>query len=114
VRTIRRGEVWLAELEPTRGREQAGSRPVLIVSTDPFNQGRARLVIGVPFTTRGRGIPTHVEVHPPDGGLHEVSFAMCEQLRSLAVDRLAPQPFGSVSAGVLRSVERRLRLLLDL
>ena len=114
MRTIRRGEVWLADLEPTRGREQAGERPVLIVSTNPFNQGRSRLVVAVPFSTRQHGLPIHVEVRPPDGGLRDVSFAMCEQVRSLAVDRLGSHPFGSVSPAVLTSVENRLRLLLDL
>jgi mRNA interferase MazF len=87
---------------------------VLIVSTDPFNQGRAGLVVAVPFTTRKRGLPIHVEVRPPDGGLREVGFAMCEQIRSIAIDRLGPQPFGSVSAAVLGAVENRLRLLLRL
>ena len=114
MRTIRRGEVWLADLNPYRGHEQTGERPVLIVSADPFNQSPAGLVIAVPFTTRERDIPTHVEVRPPDGGLRDVSFAMCEQLRTLAADRLASRPFGSVSPAVLRSVEDRLRLLLVL
>jgi mRNA interferase MazF len=114
VRTIRRGEVWLADLEPTRGNEQTGERPVLIVSADRFNQGRGRLVIAVPLTTRKRGLPVHVEVRPPDGGLRDVSFAMCEQVRSLAVERLGPQPFGTVPAAVLNSVQDRLRLLLGL
>jgi mRNA interferase MazF len=114
VRTIRRGEVWLADLNPTRGHEQTGQRPILVVSADPFNQSPAGLVIAVPFTTRKRGIPAHVEVRPPDGGLRDVSFAMCEQLRALAADRLAPAPFGSVSPTVLQTVEDRLRLLLAL
>ena len=110
--TIRRGEVWLADLSPTRGREQTGQRPVLIVSADPFNQSPAGLVIAVPFTTHRRGIPTHIEVRPPDGGLRDLSFAMCEQLRTLAADRLDSRPFGNVSSAVLRAVEDRLRLLL--
>ena len=114
MRTIRRGEVWLADLEPTRGHEQSGERLVLVVSANPFNQGRSGLVVAVPFTTRQRGLPIHVEVRPPDGGLRDVSFAMCEQVRSLAVERLGPHPFGRVSAAVLDSVENRLRLLLDL
>jgi mRNA interferase MazF len=114
VRTIRRGEVWLAELGPTRGREQSGERPVLIVSADPINQGPADLVVAVPFTTRRLGIPTHVEVRPPDGGLREVSFAMCEQVRSLATERLGTRSFGSVRVAVLRSVEERLRFLLEI
>ena len=87
---------------------------MLVVSTDPFNQGRSRLVVAVPFTTHSRGLPIHVEVRPPDGGLRDVSFAMCEQVGSLAVERLGSQRFGMVPAAVMESVEDRLRLLLDL
>jgi mRNA interferase MazF len=76
MKAIRRGDVWVADLGPTRGREETGERPVLIISTNPFNQGRSRLVIAVPFTTCQRGLPIHVEVRPPDGGLRDVSFAM--------------------------------------
>jgi mRNA interferase MazF len=114
VRTIHRGEVWLADLNPTSGREQSGQRTVLVVSADSFNQSPADLVIAVPFTTRMRGIPAHVEVRPPDGGLRDLSFAMCEQLRALAAYRLTSGPFGNVSPAVLRTVEDRLRLLLAL
>jgi mRNA interferase MazF len=45
-----RGEIWLADLNPTRGHEQAGARPVLIISTDPFNYGPAGLVFVLPLT----------------------------------------------------------------
>jgi mRNA interferase MazF len=114
VKVIRRGEVWLAELGPTRGREQAGERPVLVVSADPINQSAADLVVAVPLTTRRRGVPTHVEVRQPAGGLPDVSFAMCEQLRSLSAERLGSRPFGSVPASVLSSVQDRLRLLFGL
>jgi mRNA interferase MazF len=112
VRAIRRGEVWLADLEPTRGHEQSGQRPVLIVSADPINQGPADIVVAVPFTTRSRGVPSHVEVRPPHGGLRELSHAMCEQVRSLATERLGPRPFGTVPGVVLSAVEDRLRLVL--
>jgi mRNA interferase MazF len=84
------------------------------VSTDPINRSPADLVVAVPFTTRRRGIPTHIEVRPPDGGLRDLSYAICEQVRSLSVERLGPRPFGSVPAAVLRAVEDRLRLLLGL
>jgi mRNA-degrading endonuclease toxin of MazEF toxin-antitoxin module len=46
--------------------------------------------------------------------LRDVSYAICEQVRSLAVERLGSRPFGSVPTAVLRAVEDRLRLLLDL
>ena len=114
MKVIRRGEVWLAELGPTQGREQAGERPVLVVSADPINQSAADLVVAIPFTTRRRGVPTHVEVRPPAGGLRDVGFAMCEQIRSLSTERLGSRPFGNVPASVLSSVQDRLRLLLRL
>ena len=71
---------WRCLASADSGTEQTGQRPVLIVSSDRFNQGRARLIVAVPFTTRDRGLPIHVGVHP-DGGLRDVSFAMCEQVR---------------------------------
>ena len=87
---------------------------MLIVSADPINQSPADIVVAVPLTARRRGIPTHVEVRPPDGGLRDVSYAICEQVRSLAVERLGSRPFGSVPASVMTAVEDRLRLLLSL
>jgi mRNA interferase MazF len=71
-------------------------------------------VVAVPFTIRRRGIPTHVELRPPDGGLRDISFAMCEQIRSLTTERLGQRPFGRVPAAVLRSVEESLRFLLGM
>jgi mRNA interferase MazF len=108
-----RGEIWITDLDPTRGHEQAGTRPCLVISVDPFNRGRARLTVVVPLTRTGRNIPTHVEVNPPEGGLIERSFAKCEDVRSISKDRLR-QRLGVVSAATLGQVEMRLRFLLGL
>jgi len=110
----RRGEVWFVDLNPTRGHEQAGRRPALIVSVDAFNRSKAGLVFIVPLTTRFRGLPTHVEVHPPAGGVLEESWARCEDLRSISVERLVGGPLGVVPVEVLGAVGERLRLLLQL
>ena len=64
-----RGEVWLVDLNPTRGREQAGRRPVLVVSVDTFNRGPADLVVILPITSRQKGIASHVAIDPPEGGV---------------------------------------------
>ena len=69
-----RGDIWLADLNPIKGREQAGMRPCLVVSVDLFNQSPAELVIVVPLTTRARDIRTHVPLEPPEGGVREKSF----------------------------------------
>jgi mRNA interferase MazF len=108
-----RGEVWLVELGPTRGHEQAGRRPALVVSHDRFNRGAAGLVVVLPMTTRERRIPLHVSVDPPEGGVRDRSFVKCEDIRSIS-DRRLIERWGSVGPPTLALVEDRLRILLDL
>ncbi len=111
--TPARGEVWLTELGQTRGREQAGTRPALIVSVDGFNQSGAELIVVVPMTSRLKRIRTHVEVLPPEGGLSVPSHIKCEDVRSISDQRLI-RLRGTVSPNTMSEVGRRLRLLLGL
>lgn len=108
-----RGDVWLANLDPTRGREQAGTRPVLIVSANLFNSSPAELVIVLPITSKAKGIRTHVEVTPPEAGMKTRSYIKCEDVRSIAKERLSKR-WGRVSPATLDAVETRLRILLEL
>lgn len=111
----RRGEVWLADFDPVRGHEQGRQRPALIFSNDQFNAGPAGLAVVVPFTTRERPrMPLRVRVDPPEGGLRETSWALCEAVRSISTERIIEGPWGSVSAHTLAAVEYRVRALLDL
>src|SRR5262245_20735332 len=109
-----RGEIWLADLDPTRGHEQAGPRPVLIVSADLFNHGPAHLVFVAPLTRTNRGVPFHVPINPPEGGVRTRSFILCDAVVSISTDRLSGQRWGVVSASSLAGVEERLRVLLEL
>ena len=111
--TPRRGEVWYADLEPVRGREQGGRRPVLVLSVDEFNAGLAELVMAVPFTTRQRPLPSRVSVEPPEAGLTRPSDIRCEDLRSLSRERFESR-LGQVSSATMAHVEEILRALLDL
>lgn len=108
-----RGDIWLADLNPVRSHEQAGCRPVLVISVDPFNQSRAELVVVVPITSTLRNIPFHVIVGPPEGGLTNRSALLCEAVRSISKDRLLTR-WGSVSPGTMAEVEDRLRILMGL
>src|SRR5512134_1877707 len=109
-----RGEIWLADFAPTRTHEQAGSRPVMIVSSDMFNHGPARLVFVAPLTRTNRGVPFHVLVNPPEGGVRARSYILCDAVRSISTDRLSGQPWGVVRTATLAEVEDRLRILLEL
>jgi mRNA interferase MazF len=108
-----RGEVWLADLDPTLGHEQAGKRPVLVISEDLFNRGPADLVIVLPITSRLRPIPSHVPLAPPEGGLRVPSAVLCDAVRSIAKQRLL-QRWGSLAPPTLASIEDRLRILMGL
>jgi mRNA interferase MazF len=108
-----RGDIWLVNLDPTQGREQAGTRPILIISVDGFNHGAAELVVGVPVTSKAKGIPLHVEINPPEGGLNVKSYAKCEDVRSISTNRLV-RKFGIVSSQTIEKIEDRLRILLGL
>lgn len=108
-----RGDIWLADLNPVRSREQAGRRPVLVVSVDPFNQSRADLVVVIPITSTLRNIPFHVVVQPPEGGLTHPSALLCEAIRSISKDRLINR-WGSVPPHTMTKVEDRLRVLMGL
>lgn len=108
-----RGQIWLVDLNPTRGHEQAGKRPCLIISVDLFNQGASGLAIVLPITSKDKGIPFHVEVNPEEGGLTQKSFIKCEDMRSISIERLSDL-WGAVSTNTMMMVEDRLRILLNL
>ncbi|MEA3401327.1 MAG: type II toxin-antitoxin system PemK/MazF family toxin [Armatimonadota bacterium] len=113
MRTPARGDVWYADFSPVRGHEQAGYRPALVISANLFNAGPAGLVVVLPMTTVDRGIPLHVAVGPPEGGVRERSLIKCEDIRSIDQRRLT-RYLGAVSQDTIAMVDDRLRALLGL
>jgi mRNA interferase MazF len=111
---VKRGEVWRADLSPTRGTEQAGVRPVLIVQTDRANAHSPHTIF-VPFTTRIRQrlLPSHVLVPAGEGGLTLDSVALCEQIRVADAGRLISK-LGDLSPARMTEVDQALRAILDL
>ena len=84
---VLRGDIRWAELDPTRGREQAGRRPVLVLSQDVFNQ-RSGTVIAVALTSQEprAGFPLSLELSAK--GLPKRSWVKISQIRTLSVERL--------------------------
>lgn len=101
---VLRGDVLWAKLSPTKGREQAGRRPVLVISHDIFNE-RSGTVIAVAITSQSQraGFPLTVEL--TSGGLPKRSWVKVSQVRTLSVERLGKR-IGRVSPEeLLRVVE---------
>ena len=104
----------MAQLDPIVGHEQGGLRPVLVVSADPFNQGPVSRVVALPITSTRKGIPWHIDIDPPEGGLQNSSTILCDQIRTLAKSRFGQKALGKVSPETMANVEGRLRMLLQL
>jgi len=111
--STRRGEIWLVDFGEPIGREQSGRRPALVISADALNQSAAGVVIVVPMTTAHRGLPSHVEIDPNRSGIDEISYAKCEDVKSIAEQRLIAR-LGAVDEEILDVVGRALSFLLDL
>jgi mRNA interferase MazF len=110
-----RGEVWCVDLDPVRDHEQGRKRPAVIISNDQFNNGPAGLLVIVPLTKKERArMPLRVRLDPPEGGLTETSFALCEAVRSISKERLVGSALGTISQGSFNAIAYRVRALLDL
>jgi len=112
---VKRGDVFDARLDPIEGSEQAGIRPVVIVSRDAINLSSS-VIIAVPCTTYRSGqrvYPSQVLLQAGDGGLTVDSLALGEQIRAVAKSRLLRQR-GSLAPQSLDKVSRALMIALDL
>ena len=107
---ILRGEIRWAELNPVRGREQAGRRPVLILSQDVFNE-RSGTVIAVALTSQPQraGFPLTLELSR--AVLPKQSWIKISQIRTLAIERVgarlgraAPEELALVVEGLLEII----------
>ena len=111
--TPRRGEIWLVDFGEPVGREQSGRRPAVVVSADALNESPAGVIMVVPCTTTHRDLPSHIEIDPADSGLETVSYAKCEDLKSVSERRMIAR-LGQVGPQVAFEIGRVLRFLLEL
>jgi len=111
---VSRGEVWFADLSPTRGTEQSGIRPVLVVQTNRANPYSPHTII-VPLTTRIRAklLPSHVLVPVGEGGLTQDSVVLAEQIRVMDLARLI-RKLGDLPSARMQEVDGALRAILEL
>lgn len=105
------GDVYWADPDPTRGREQAKARPFVIVSVDQLNQTSLGLSLAVPLTRTDFSSTLHLAIPASEGGLREDGFAMPEQLRAISHERLTRR-MGSLRPKTLEELLKRCRILL--
>lgn len=112
---MKRGDIFEARLNPTEGSEQAGVRPVVIVSRDAINKNSSVIVV-VPLTKATnveRNYPNNVTIAQGEGGLTFELVLLGGQVRAISKSRLLQQR-GTLSTETMRQVDRALRITLDL
>jgi mRNA interferase MazF len=92
---ILKGEIYWADLNPVRGREQAGRRPVLVLSHDIFNR-QSGTVIAMAITSLQQKAGFPLTLALPQSHLPKPSWVKISQIRTISVDRLGKR-IGSVS-----------------
>jgi mRNA interferase MazF len=110
-----RGEVFSARLDPTEGSEQAGTRPVVVMSRDSIN-ANSPVVVVVPVTDAAnvkRLYPSHAELPKGSGGLKMNSIAKAEQIRAIQVSRLTGY-YGRLDKEIMNRLEEAVRITLAL
>src|ERR1700741_1016834 len=90
---ISRGQIYFVDLSPTQGREQAGRRPVLVVSSDAINKQPlvVTVVVGTSAENIPRDYPTNVRVAATETGLPRDTVFLCFQMRSLDPGRFGEE-----------------------
>lgn len=113
--SIRRGEIYYADLRPVCGSEQGGIRPVLIVQNDIGNKYSPTTIV-ILLTTKNKksNIPTHVLIHNNErNGLDKESVALCEQFRTIDKQRLKNK-IGSLDECDLQNVLQAVKVSLSM
>lgn len=112
---VHRGDIVIVELDPTRGSEQRGTRPCLVVQNDVGNEN-APTTIAVPFTTsyNERLYPFEVLVTAEESALREDSVAICSQIRTISIEQRVTENLGAIPHHRMEDVDTALEYSLGL
>ena len=103
--SVKRGDIFYADLSPVVGSEQGGVRPVLIVQNDTGNRHSPTVIAAAITSQTGKArLPTHISVAPLSCGLTKESVILLEQVRTLDKRRLR-EKMGRLDDGVMRQVD---------
>jgi len=113
--TMKRGDIYFANLDPTIGSETKKTRPVLIVSNDANNRLASTLTV-IPITSNTNKIyPFEVLLEKKESGLSKRSKVQCHQVRTISKLRLQNQKLrGTANKKVMLQVKTALKIHLDL
>ncbi len=111
---ISRGDIFLANLEPIKGHEQGGIRPVLIIQNDIGNKtSPVTIIASITSKKYSREFATNVEIKKEDSGLKIDSIILLNQIRTIDKTRIINK-IGSLNGFIMRKVDLAIRISLGL
>lgn len=103
--SVKRGDIFYADLSPVVGSEQGGTRPVLIVQNDMGNRHSPTVIAAAITSQTGKArLPTHIRLPGHDVGLAKDSIVLLEQIRTIDKKRLR-EHMGSVNEQLMGQVD---------
>ncbi len=106
--TVKRGDIYYADLSPVVGSEQGGVRPVLIIQNDVGNRYSPTVIAAAITSQQDKtNLPTHIRVQAEGSGLQKNSIVLLEQVRTLDKRRLK-EKMGNLDLNLMDKVDRAL------
>lgn len=110
--SYRRGDIFYANLSPSSGSEQNGTRPVIILQNDMGNRFSPTLIVAPISSKMKRNLPTHVPVEA--SFLSKRSCILLEQIRVIDKTRIVSEKLGTADKYLLEQIDRAIRISLGL
>ena len=112
--TVKRGDIFYADLSPVVGSEQGGTRPVLIIQNDTGNRHSPTVIAAAITSQTGKArLPTHINIAGGSVGLSKDSVILLEQVRTIDKKRLKER-MGKLSTNMMNQVDRALSVSVGL
>lgn len=111
---LKRGDIWLINLDPSIGHEQNKKRPCIIISVDAFNEGASGLIVVLPITSKFKAISWLVPIETTYSKLKSISYIICNQPRTISIERLFGNCLGTVNESTMEKIGKRLSTLLGI
>ncbi|WP_054875855.1 type II toxin-antitoxin system PemK/MazF family toxin [Oxobacter pfennigii] len=108
--TVKRGDIYYADLSPVIGSEQGGVRPVLVVQNDIGNKYSPTVIVAAITSQINKAkLPTHIEISSDEYGLNKDSVILLEQVRTIDKKRLK-EKIGHINEQIMLSVNEGLQI----
>lgn len=108
----KRGEIWLVNWNPSRGSEQAGIRPALVIQNDIGNEKSPTTIVAA-ISGTVKIYPMNVKINPAESGLEKPSIVKTGQILTISKERLMKK-IGKVGRDTMQAVDTAIKLSLDI